>query len=81
MLIEVRDSGKDGKQSPKRLEFIKDLYITNFRSFIEISFEVEGSSKPTQAVVIVLIQLVDKLQFYDALVRIVKYKTDVRKCK
>ena len=51
MKITVRKT----KQSPKRWIFIKDLYITNFRLFIEISFEVEGLAKLTQAVMTILI--------------------------
>ena len=63
------------------MEFTKDLYITNFRSYVEVSLKVEGSLKPTQVVAIILIQLIDKLQSYDALARIVKYKMDIRKCE
>ena len=61
--------------------FTIDLHITNFRLFIKISFEVEESAKPTQALRTILIQLVDKLQSYDSLVKIVKYKTEIQKCK
>ena len=79
--MEVSDGSKDRKQSPKKLEFMKDLHITNFRLYIEVLFKVEGSSKPTQVVAIILIQLMDKLQSYNVLARIAKYKTDIRKCE
>ena len=56
-----------------------ELYITNFRSFIEISFKVEGLAKPIQALVLILTKMVEKLQSYDTIVRIVKYKIDIKK--
>ena len=34
---------------------MKDLHITNFRLFVEVSFKVEGLGKPTQVVMIILI--------------------------
>ena len=43
-------------------------------------FEV-GLAKSTQNVMTILIQLVDKLQSYESLVRIVKYKIEVYKYK
>ena len=55
VLIDVGNGRKDTKQSPKRLTFIKELHITNFRLFAEILFEVEGSAKLIQDVVIILI--------------------------
>ena len=79
--IEVSNDCKDRKLSPKRLEFMKDLHIINFRSYVDVSFEVEGSSKLTQVVAIILTQLIDKLQFYNVLARIVKYKMEIRKCE
>jgi len=40
--MNINDRTIDGKLSSKRLEFTTELYITNFRSFIEGSFEVKG---------------------------------------
>jgi len=57
--VDECNDGKDMKQSSKRLMFMKDLYMTNFRLFVEILFEVEGLAKPTQALITILIQLVE----------------------
>ena len=39
-LMDVSDRTKDRKLSSKRLEFITELHITNFRLFVEVSFKV-----------------------------------------
>ena len=47
---------------PCRTTFLANLYVTIFTTYYELSFEVQGSSKPTQAVQILLIRIVDKVQ-------------------
>jgi len=48
-----------------RLNFQVKLHSTIYLSYIELSFNIQGLAKPTQAVVIILNHLVDKLQSYN----------------
>ena len=59
-------NGEDNKEAKNSILhqtiFLADLHITKYATYCEVSFEVQESSKPTQAVQIPLIQIVDKAQ-------------------
>ena len=45
-----------------RDEFMMELHVTELATYYELSFEVKDSSKPSQALTIPLIRIVDKAQ-------------------
>ena len=51
--------------TPCRTIFLADLHIAMHATYCELSFEVQGSSKPAQAVQILLIRIFDKVQQFD----------------
>ena len=64
---------KEEPSTPYRITFLADLHVTTFVTYYELSFEVQGSLKPIQAVQIPLIRIIDKVQQFDSQFRVIKY--------
>ena len=47
-------------------------------TYCKLSFDVEGSSKLTQALIIPLIRVVEKAQQFEAAFRVIKYEAEVQ---
>jgi len=63
-------------ESTKRVNF---LLLAKERIYMKISVIVGGLSKSTNTLIVLLIQIVDKLQKLNPEVRIVKYKVELKK--
>jgi len=55
------------------------MYIMNYRLYVELTFNVERSNKLMQAVSIILIQFLDRLNRLEPEAKIVKYKVEIKK--
>ena len=60
LCINFNASAKEKVKEGNSIAFLADLHITKFVTYCELLFEVQGLSKPTQAVQIPLIRIVDK---------------------
>ena len=77
----VKDCRKDykrEKESPRK-EFLRKLHVASLRSHVELSFDIEGSNKPTQALSNVLSQVVDYLNKIEPNAKIILCKVAVQK--
>ena len=53
--------------------------MTEHAIYCELSFNVKGSSKPSQALIIPLIRIIEKAQQLEADFRVLRYDTRVQK--
>ena len=67
------------EKDSNRVAFLTDLHITKFATYCKLLFEVQGLSKPTQVVQILLIRIVDKAQQFEAQFHMVKYLVSTQK--
>ena len=68
-------------EKSSRLAFQKERHTTNLRSNVDVTFDVKGSAKPTQATVDFIRQLFDKIKSYNPLILVLNYKDQVKKCE
>ena len=61
-----------------REDWLKKMCVTNYRLYVELTFDGEGSNKPMHAVTIMLSQFVDGLNGIDPEAKIVKHKSETK---
>ena len=59
---EKSTQSKDIEKEIERVAFLTNLHMTKFATYCKLSFQVQCTSKPTQAHQIPLTRIIDKLQ-------------------
>ena len=82
---EVRCSARNYEQLPTLMEtsrrnnFLKESHMAQCKTYTELTFDINGSSKPSTALQAFLMQIVDKLTQFDPNLKVARYKVEVLK--
>jgi len=63
----------------RRSNFLKESHIAQYKTYAELTFDINGSAKSSTTLQALLIQIVDKLAQFDPNLKVAKYKAEVLK--